>query len=210
MKKAQLRVKLFWSFFKVGWTAFGGGYAVIPFFEREIAERRRWMRRGELADLFGAAQSVPGAIAVNAAAMVGRRVAGWPGALTAALGVLTPAFGLALACGVLYFALRGYPQAEAVFRGVRAGAVALIVYAAVRFARTALQTTADAIVALAALFMLLAVGVHPAWVIAGGAAVGLAFGREAGLGGRRLDDLVRRRKEAQAPRDPGYFLGDGI
>lgn len=210
MKKTRLGAKLFWSFFKVGWTAFGGGYAVIPFFEKEIAVHRRWLGREELADLFGAAQSVPGAIAVNAAAMVGRRVAGWPGAATAALGVLAPAFGLALACGALYFALRGYPQAEAVFRGVRAGAVALIVYAAVRFAQTAVRTTADATVVLAALFMLLAAGVHPVWVIAGGAAVGLAFGGEAGLGGRRLDDLVRRRKEAQAPRDPGYFLGDGI
>ena len=86
----------------------------------------------------------------------------------------------------------------------------MIVYAAVRFARTVVRTTADAAVALAALFVLLAAGAHPAWVIAGGAAVGLAFGGEAGLGGRRLADLVRRRKEAQAPRDPGYFLGDGI
>ena len=66
--KARL---LFWTFFKIGAFTFGGGYAMIPLIQREVAERRRWLKDGDILDIVAIAESTPGPIAINSATFVG-------------------------------------------------------------------------------------------------------------------------------------------
>ena len=62
---------LFWSFLKIGIFTFGGGYAMVALFEKEVVDRRRWVERTEFLDLLTLAQTSPGALALNTAVFVG-------------------------------------------------------------------------------------------------------------------------------------------
>ena len=56
LAKARL---LFWTFFKIGAFTFGGGYAMIPLIQREVAERRHWMEDSDILDIVAIAESTP-------------------------------------------------------------------------------------------------------------------------------------------------------
>ncbi len=85
-------IQLFLSFAKVGIMTFGGGYAMLPLFEREVVEKRKWASNEEMLDYYAVGQCTPGAIAVNVATFVGQKVAGIPGGIAATVGVVFPSF----------------------------------------------------------------------------------------------------------------------
>ena len=44
-------LKLLFTFFKIGLFSFGGGYAMIPFMQREIIEKHQWLSSSEFVDI---------------------------------------------------------------------------------------------------------------------------------------------------------------
>ena len=68
--------QLFISYLKIGFFGFGGGYAMLPFFQRELVSIKGWLTDEELLDLNAVAQCTPGVIAVDTAAFCGYRVLG--------------------------------------------------------------------------------------------------------------------------------------
>lgn len=87
-------LEIFCTFFKIGLFTFGGGYAMIPLLQKEVVEKRRWLPDGEFVETFAVSQAIPGAAAVNSAVLIGFRLAGYGGALTALLGVVLPSFAI--------------------------------------------------------------------------------------------------------------------
>jgi len=85
-------VNLFLSFFKIGFLAFGGGYAALGMIQDEIVRIHGWMSNSEFLDLLSLAQITPGPIAVNSATYIGYKLLGLPGAISATLGVTLPSF----------------------------------------------------------------------------------------------------------------------
>ena len=79
---------LFLTFARISASCFGGGYAMLPFFQRELVSKKGWLTDEELLDLNAVAQCTPGVIAVNTATFCGYRVHGLSGSLLATLGVL--------------------------------------------------------------------------------------------------------------------------
>ncbi|WP_028562969.1 chromate transporter [Paenibacillus pinihumi] len=166
---------LFISFLKIGPMTFGGGYAVLAVMEREVSERRKWLQASEAADVFSIAGSVPGAVAINSAMLIGYRVAGLFGAIAALAGILLPTFAIIIALSAVYLIFRDQPKVEAAFLSIRATVVALVVYAAYRIGRTAaVDFPAILIIILTVGLLYLGRGViHPALLIAGGVAAGI-------------------------------------
>ena len=82
--------KLFSSTFCLSAFTFGGGYIIIPLMRKKFVEELHWIEEQEMLDLSAIAQSSPGAIAVNAAILVGYRIAGIPGALVTICGTILP------------------------------------------------------------------------------------------------------------------------
>ena len=76
---------LFLTFFKMGAVTFGGGYAMLPILQREVAENKKWSTEEELMDYFAIGQCTPGMIAVNVATFVGYKQKGFSGGLAATL-----------------------------------------------------------------------------------------------------------------------------
>lgn len=126
MGKFKKALELFSVFFKIGAFTFGGGYAMIPFIQKETAEKRDWITEEEILEIFAIAESTPGPIAINSATFVGYRVAGFWGSAFATFGVVLPSF---LIISVIAMLLQNFADLEPVrfaFFGIRAGVLALL------------------------------------------------------------------------------------
>ena len=89
MKKG-LYIRLFGETFRLSACTFGGGFVIIPLMRKRFVEELKWIEEQEMLDLTAIAQSSPGAIAVNAAILIGYHAAGIPGAMTTELGSVMP------------------------------------------------------------------------------------------------------------------------
>lgn len=123
------RLELFFTFARIGLFTFGGGYAMIPLIQRECAENKKWVSDRDILDVVAIAESTPGPIAINAATFIGRKVAGFGGALCATLGVVLPSF---IIITLISYALEAFSHLTVIryaFWGIRAGVTALILKA---------------------------------------------------------------------------------
>ena len=82
--------ELFWVFFRIGAITFGGGLAMLPALERDLAKRRSWVTLDELIDYYAIGQSTPGIIAVNVATFVGYKRKGLWGSVVTTIGIVAP------------------------------------------------------------------------------------------------------------------------
>src|SRR5512138_2971109 len=140
---------LFLSFLKLGSFAFGGVYAMISFFEKELVDRRRWLTGDELTECVVLGQMMPGPPIVNTGVLVGYRLRGAPGAVVATLGQILPGFVVVLLVGVAYAELRSAPLLRGALRGVGAAVVGLLASVALSMARRVVDGARAGIVALA-------------------------------------------------------------
>lgn len=171
------RTELFITFLKIGAFTFGGGYAMIPLIEREVAEKKQWITSEEILEVTAIAESTPGPIAVNAATFIGYRVAGFWGAFLATFGVVLPSFLIIFG---ISFILRQFEQAQVVryaFWGIRAGVLALIVKAMVSMYRQAPKGLLSYIIMGGALAAVALCRVNVILVIAVCAFVGILAGK---------------------------------
>ena len=133
---------LFTSFLKIGAFTFGGVWAMISIIEREIVDKKHWIRREEFLDLLALAQSLPGILAVNIAVAVGDRTCGRKGAVTAALGTILPSFLIILAIAIFLTPdlIKNNKVISSVFKGIRPAVVALIIAPVISSAKAARLT----------------------------------------------------------------------
>jgi chromate transporter len=82
------------GFTNIGLTSVGGAGGPL---RHVIVKQRRWLSEGELAEMYGIAQALPGATAVNIAVMLSDRFAGPLGPLAALAGLIIPSLLIALA-----------------------------------------------------------------------------------------------------------------
>ncbi len=102
----MILIQLFFSYLKIGFFGFGGGYAMLSLLQYEMVVRNAWLTNAELADIIAISQMTPGAIAINAATYVGYTVAGLPGSVIATLAVCTPAMTLMVVVTKYFLRLR--------------------------------------------------------------------------------------------------------
>lgn len=142
-------VRIFLRFLRLGLTAFGGP-AMVPYIRAMAVEREAWLSEASFKLGMGVCQIIPGATAMQVAAYAGLRARGGPGALAAYLGFGLPAFLLMAALSALYFSTRHVPAVTAAFTGLQLVVIALILHAAINFARRYLDTLAAKLLACAA------------------------------------------------------------
>lgn len=118
--------QLFRQGLRMGLVAFGGAMAVVAAIERELVARLRWVSHDAFAEAAAFGQSLPGAIANNALALLGYRLGGWPGALLLMGGYVLPSFLLMLVFAVAYESLRGVLVVDAALLGLSPAVVAVV------------------------------------------------------------------------------------
>jgi chromate transporter len=180
---------LFWTFLKIGATAFGGFMALISVVQNVVVERKKLLRHADMLDGVSLASLLPGPVAVNLVAYVGYRLRGAPGALVAAAAVILPSFLLILALSLAYFRYGQIPLVSKLFMGFVPAVAAIILAAAWAMGRHALGSVREVLLGVVAAGLLIGVG---------GFAVTLVIIVGAGLIG-----LVLFRNEPARPRARG-------
>ncbi len=117
---------LFFATLYISAFTFGGGYVIVTFMKRKFVDELHWLEEKEMLDMTALAQSTPGAIAVNAAILVGWRVAGFPGMVVAVLGSILPPMVILTLISFIYQAFAANPYVALVLKGMQAGVAAVI------------------------------------------------------------------------------------
>ena len=125
-KDARFYGKLFLSTLILSAFTFGGGYVIIPLMQRKFVRQYGWLEEKEMLDIAAIGQSTPGATAVNAAILIGYRLAGFPGALLTILGTVLPPFVILSVISLFYTAFRDSHAVAAVVWGMQAAVGAVI------------------------------------------------------------------------------------
>ena len=165
--------RLFFSFLRLGLTAFGGP-AMVAYIRKMVVEQDGWLQEEEFKDGVALCQVIPGATAMQTTAWVGLKLRGVPGAAACFLGFGLPAFCLMLALAALYTATREIPAVVSAFSGLQAIIVAVVANATWSFGKTTLKKWGHVLIAVlsAVLFFL---DVHPLLVVLAAVCAGLVF-----------------------------------
>jgi len=166
---------IFWSFCKIGALLFGGGYAMLPLLEREIADHRKWATHEEMVDIFALAQLIPGVVAINTSMFIGHRLRGWQGTLAATLGVVTVPFFVILAYAVAFDYFRDTQWLANATAGLRPAVAGMMLGMAYTLFRRTGTTLFGAGLSIGVVILVLGVGFSAVQVIIGGIVLGLGW-----------------------------------
>lgn len=131
--------KLFCSTFQLSACTFGGGFVIIPLMRKKFVEELGWIEEQEMLDLTAIAQSSPGAIAVNAAILVGYRIAGIFGALLTVLGTVLPPLIIISVISLFYQAFRDNAIVNKAMAGMLCGVAAVILDVVINMGKSIFQ-----------------------------------------------------------------------
>lgn len=146
---------LFWIFFRIACTSFGGFMAMIAVVENVVVERKKLLTHQAMLDGISLASMLPGPVAVNVCAYVGYRLHGRMGAFVAAAAAILPAFVLVTALSAAYFRWGQTPAVNKLFMGFVPAVAAVIVAAAWNMSRKSLIGLREEAIAIAAFAALL-------------------------------------------------------
>src|SRR5881628_4059039 len=105
-------------FVGLGTWGFGGPIATVGYMQRDLVERRGWLKRDDFLDGVALGQTMPGPLAAQVVMWCGYLEAGALGALATALPFIVPSFALVLAVAFFYVRYRGLEVVQALFYGI--------------------------------------------------------------------------------------------
>lgn len=173
IKKLRKLADIYIVFLKLGSISFGGGFAIVSLMEKEIVQKRKWVDKETIIDIFAISQSLPGAIALNSSAFVGYAIAGIPGSVVALLGNLTSPVIIIISLTLLFSKFRSIPAIEAAFKGIYPAIVALVAYAGYVVGKTSIIDMLGLIIMLASLLLSVFFNIPPIPLILAGAFLGI-------------------------------------
>lgn len=168
-------ISIFWTFFKVGILAFGGGQSIIPVMQQEVVETRHWMDVPEFTDLLALGNGLPGPIATKMALAIGYKLSGYAGATIALLGLLVPSSILMLVVILFFFTYKESPRIQAMLRGMRPAVMALLFLVAYDVGKTSMVSIPTTLIGIATFFIFLFTKLHPAIAIVASGIIGILF-----------------------------------
>ena len=114
-------------FFKLGYSGFGGPVALVGYMHRHLVEERKWISEEEYKDGLALAQLAPGPLAAQLGIYLGYVHYKVLGATLCGLAFVLPSFVMVVIIGIAYKMFGGLPWMQAVFYGVGAAVVGIII-----------------------------------------------------------------------------------
>jgi len=142
MKRPASISALFFAFFRLGMTAFGGP-AMVAYIRQLAVHEKQWLSDNSFKKGIAICQTIPGATAMQAAAYAGLRGGGPWGAVAAYLGFGLPAFMLMVALSAAYTRTHDLPAIVSLFNGLQVIVVAMVANAAINFGRRYIKIGQD-------------------------------------------------------------------
>ena len=156
---------------QLSFMAIGGMNPVLPEMQRQVTEVHTWMTPHQFAALFALAQAAPGPNFL-VTTLVGYQVAGFPGAMAATLGLLTPPTILSYSMGALWHRFRHANWRQIVQAGLTPVTCGLVIAAAALLGKSTVHSIGTAAVLVVSTVVLLTTRLHPLIVLGAAAAIG--------------------------------------
>ncbi|WP_300517550.1 chromate efflux transporter [Aliiroseovarius sp.] len=159
-------------FARIGLMSFGGPAAQIAVMHRELVEVRPWLTEDQFLRALSFCMLLPGPEAMQLCTYAGWRLKGVTGGLIAGLLFVLPGAAVMLALVLAYAAWGTLPVVEAVFLGIKATVVIVVLQALVKLAKKALRQADRWVIAALSFLALYGFGAPFPSVIALAAAYG--------------------------------------
>lgn len=164
-------------FTRIGFLSFGGPAGQIALMHRELVEENGWVDEDDYLHALNFCHLLPGPEAQQLATWVGWRLHGWRGGLAAGLLFVIPGACVILALSVLYALAANLGWVAALFLGVKAAVLAIVVQALLRIAGRALDTGVKRALALAAFAGLFLLDLPFPLIVLGAGVIGMVIAR---------------------------------
>jgi chromate transporter len=165
------------AFLRIGCLSFGGPAAQIAMMHKDLIDDRKWLTEPEYLRALSFCMLLPGPEAMQLATYIGWRRGGVAGGIIAGGLFVLPGAFVVLALSMVYAALGQMPLVAAMFYGVQAAVLAIVLHALQRVARKALKGRWHWVVAVLAFVALFAFNVPFPVVIIAAAVIGWVMGR---------------------------------
>ncbi|MBF9059777.1 chromate efflux transporter [Rhodobacterales bacterium HKCCSP123] len=162
-------------FARIGVLSFGGPAAQIALMHKELVEDRPWLTERQFLNALSFCMLLPGPEAMQLATYAGWRIAGVRGGLIAGLLFVIPGAVVILALASVYAAYGAAPLVQALFLGIKATVIVIVVQALVKLSRKALTGALPYALAAAAFLCLYALQVPFPLIVLGAGLVGAVF-----------------------------------
>ncbi len=149
---------LFFTFLKLGATAFGGYMSLVAMVQKQLVEIDKRLKEETLLDAVSLTSVLPGPVAVNVIVYIGYRMRGIAGAALAFTGIILPSFLLVAGLSRLYFSYGNVPAVQALFRGITPAVTALILTVALGMARKTMKWPSQWAIGIVSALLLAAFG----------------------------------------------------
>jgi chromate transporter len=134
---------------RIGLLSFGGPAGQIALMHKELVEQRKWISESRFLHALNYCMLLPGPEAQQLATYIGWLTHRTAGGLVAGILFVLPGFVTILGLSLLYAGLHHVPAVAAIFFGLKAAVLAIVVEAVLRVGKRALKT--PLMVAIAAL-----------------------------------------------------------
>lgn len=127
-----------WQWARIGLLSFGGPAAQIALMHRIVVDEKRWLSEKQYLNALSFCMLLPGPEAMQLATYTGWRLHGVRGGLAAGLLFVLPGAVVVLALALIYAVYGNVPLLEALFYGVKAAVLVIVVEAFLRISKRAL------------------------------------------------------------------------
>ena len=157
---------------RLGLMSFGGPAGQIALMHRMLVEERRWLGEDQFLRALNFCMLLPGPEAMQLATYAGWRMHGLRGGLAAGLLFVLPGAAIVLLLAAIYARFGQADLVAALFFGIKAAVLAIVVEALLRIARRALKTGGDWAIAGGAFLAIFVLGVPFPVIVLAGAVIG--------------------------------------
>ncbi len=164
-------------FTRIGFLSFGGPAGQIALMHRELVEQRSWVAEEDFLHALNFCHLLPGPEAQQLATWIGWRLHGMRGGLAAGMLFVVPGAAVMLALSMLYAVAANLGWVAALFLGVKAAVLAIVVQALLRIAGRALDTGTKRALAAAAFVGLFAFALPFPLIVLGAGVIGMLIAR---------------------------------
>jgi chromate transporter len=125
-------------FVKLGTIGFGGPVALVGYMHRDLVEKNKWISEEDYKEGLALAQLAPGPLAAQLAIYLGYVHYRILGATLVGVAFVLPSFFMVIALGYAYVQAGGLPWMQAVFYGIGAAVIGIIVVSSYKLSKKSL------------------------------------------------------------------------
>jgi chromate transporter len=158
---------------RIGLLSFGGPAGQIALMHRELVEERRWISEARFLHALNYCMLLPGPEAQQLAIYIGWLMHRTRGGIIAGTLFIAPGAFVIFALSTLYARFQQLPLVGALFFGLKAAVLAIVVEAVLRIARRALKSAFLIALAAGAFLAIFALAIPFPWIVLGAGVLGM-------------------------------------